>query len=100
MISYNVSDKEMALVENPGFKRSRWPEAESIRNATGQRLDITTSEGINKKHPELPHPPESFPRAEFGLPIIFEFKDSETKLEKLKKDLDLSIPPQFDPEKN
>lgn len=48
---------------HPG--RSRWPEADTIRVVT---------EGWSKKHP-----PEAkvsgFPRAAFGLPIIFHFKD-------------------------
>lgn len=44
--------------------RSYWPEPEAIRTITGQRFD---------KHPPLNHPTK-FPRAAFGLPIIFHFK--------------------------
>lgn len=51
--------------QRPG--RSRWPEAESIRQITGRRA-------VN--HPRqheigVPY----FPRAVFGLPIVFHFKD-------------------------
>ncbi|NPV63072.1 MAG: hypothetical protein HPY61_10690 [Methanotrichaceae archaeon] len=47
--------------------RSRWPEPETIRTITGDRLS---------KHQPLEHPEDSFPRAELGLPIVFHFKDS------------------------
>lgn len=45
--------------------RSRWPEPESIRRITGRRLP---------RHQPLPTSGK-FPRAAFGLPIIFQFKD-------------------------
>ncbi|GIW78264.1 MAG: type III-B CRISPR module RAMP protein Cmr1 [Gemmatales bacterium] len=52
-----------------GPSRSFWPEAESIREITGCR-----------SHSRDPNIPDSaipaFPRAEFGLPIVFHFKDS------------------------
>jgi len=49
--------------QRPG--RSRWPEPESIRNVTG---------GWKGKHQRMNNIPlESFPRAAFGLPIIFQF---------------------------
>ncbi len=45
------------------FGRSYWPEAEAVRELTGwRRSDL----------PERGHP-EKFPRAAFGLPIIFHF---------------------------
>jgi len=44
--------------------RSKWPEAETIRTITKRRYS---------KHPVLSHP-EKFPRAAFGLPIVFHFK--------------------------
>ncbi len=47
--------------------RSYWPEPEAIRTITGQRYD--------ERHPPLNHPTK-FPRAAFGLPIIFHFKYS------------------------
>ena len=47
--------------------RSRFPEPETIRRVTGQRAPL---------HQRLEHiPDDAFPRAEFGLPIIFHFKD-------------------------
>jgi len=45
-------------------KRSKWPEAEAIRDLIGRRY-----------YKSLSHP-QRFPRAAFGLPIIFHFKDS------------------------
>jgi len=47
--------------------RSYWPEPEAIRTITGERYD--------ERHPPLNHPTK-FPRAAFGLPIIFHFKYS------------------------
>lgn len=57
---------------NPGQQpnrpgRSRWPEADSLRRWSGQssaqhQIPTTT-------------PQNAFPRAEFGMPIIFHFKD-------------------------
>lgn len=47
--------------------RSNWPEAEAIREATTSRDD---------RYPKLNHP-EKYPRAAFGLPILFHFKDGK-----------------------
>lgn len=47
-------------------KRSYWPEAETVRRLTNRRDE--------KKYKPLPHP-QKFPRAAFGLPIVFHFKD-------------------------
>jgi CRISPR-associated protein Cmr1 len=46
--------------------RSYWPEADAIRGLTGERLP---------KHKERLSQSNKFPRAAFGLPIIFQFKD-------------------------
>ena len=57
---------------NPGSSpnrpgRSRWPEPESIRQATSSR---------SARHSRMPAiPNDAFPRAEIGLPIVFHFKD-------------------------
>ncbi|MHA1734048.1 MAG: type III-B CRISPR module RAMP protein Cmr1 [Promethearchaeota archaeon] len=51
----------------PRNGRSRWPEAESIRNITGDR------DSKHRNQNFMPTP--GFPRAAFGLPIIFHFKD-------------------------
>lgn len=57
---------------NPGQQhnrpgRSRYPEPETIRRAKGKR---------STQHARLAHiPDDAFPRAEFGLPIVFHFKD-------------------------
>lgn len=46
--------------------RSRYPEPETIRRVTGRRPT---------HHPRLTHiPDDAFPRAEFGLPIVFHFQ--------------------------
>jgi CRISPR-associated protein Cmr1 len=56
---------------NPGQQhnrpgRSRWPEPETIRRVTGRR---------SSQHARLAHvPDDAFPRAEFGLPIVFHFQ--------------------------
>jgi CRISPR-associated protein Cmr1 len=48
--------------------RSHWPEPETIRRLTRQR---------HSQHPRIDHiPDDAFPRAEFGLPIVFHFKDN------------------------
>jgi CRISPR-associated protein Cmr1 len=57
--SYHDKDGKV----KPG--RSNWPEAEAIRQKTGDR---------SLKRPSLGHP-QKYPRAVFGLPIVFHFKD-------------------------
>lgn len=52
--------------ERPG--RSHWPEPETVRRATGKRL------AKHQRQVEIPN--NVYPRAEFGLPIIFHFKDA------------------------
>lgn len=49
-----------------GFGRSRWPEPDEIRRRTGQAAS-KLSKPISKI--------SKFPRGQFGLPIIFHFKD-------------------------
>lgn len=57
--------------------RSRWPEPEAIRSLTKARLS---------KHQRMPAIPEdAFPRAEFGLPIVFHFKDGQDKKERFSE---------------
>lgn len=72
---------------NPGTApspagRSRWPEADSIREITCRHLDQPARPAQNGKpaQPAKAHIPthpsrQSFPRAAFGLPIITHFKD-------------------------
>jgi len=48
--------------------RSLWPEADSLRQLTGQSSP-------KHRHPTTTRN-NAFPRAEFGLPIVFHFKDS------------------------
>ena len=51
--------------------RSLWPEPETIRRLSKCRLP---------KHQRMTQIPEdAFPRAEFGLPIVFHFKDGQEK---------------------
>ncbi len=47
-----------------GYHRSKWPEPDEIRRRTGSYKAV---------HAPV-HPVRKFPRAAFGLPIIFEFK--------------------------
>ena len=57
---------------NPGQRkhpgRSRWPEPDSIRRHTGQHAP-----GHQPQHPVV----GQYPRAAFGLPIVFQFKDKD-----------------------
>lgn len=73
-----------------GTGRSKWNEPEVIRNLTGQRL--TTSK------PEDSHPPkkpdfEKFPRAEFGLPIVFQFYYEDTWKKRRVRSDDKNVDP-------
>jgi len=55
------------------FGRSHWPEPDAIRDLTGQSL--------RQRGHDIPvyNPPiYKFPRASFGLPIIFEFKRTDS----------------------
>lgn len=56
--------------ERPG--RSRWPEADSLRKLSGKRFSLHPINDRLLKQPNAP-------RAEFGLPIIVQFKDGEDK---------------------
>lgn len=59
------------FARNPGTQsnrpgRSRYPEPETIRRITGRR---------SMQHARIAHiPDDAFPRAEFGLPIVFQFQ--------------------------
>lgn len=54
-------------LNRPG--RSRYPEPEAIRRVTNKRL---------LKHARLSNvPDDAFPRAEFGLPIVFHFQEQD-----------------------
>ncbi len=58
------------FARNAGPGRSRWPEPDAIRSATGQALSRN-----GKQHAPVHAAGQVFPRAFFGLPIIFHFKD-------------------------
>jgi len=49
--------------------RSRWPEADQIRRHTGQ---------YSPKHAPAHPVQDAYPRAAFGLPIVFHFKDNDS----------------------
>ena len=53
------------------YGRSLWPEADSLRNITGQAHKSFQNRITGNK--------DAFPRAEFGLPIVFHFKDGSPK---------------------
>jgi CRISPR-associated protein Cmr1 len=60
-----------------GFHRSKWPEPDEIRRRT-----------MMHKPTHVPvHPVRKFPRAAFGLPIIFEFKRGDAPPEPYKTTL-------------
>jgi len=63
--------KSFRQARNPGTQpnrpgRSRWPEPDAIRRLTGRRA---------KLHAGALSALDKFPRAAFGLPIVFHFKD-------------------------
>jgi CRISPR-associated protein Cmr1 len=64
---------------DPGGKtpgRSRWPEAESVRTLVASQHGLRTRPGSwHGVDPRIPAP--SFPRAEFGMPIIFELRNEQ-----------------------
>lgn len=61
--------------------RTRWPEADALREYTGMAAHYTDVDGRLHDH-RLPSvtlsgaPIKVFPRAAFGLPLIFQFKDN------------------------
>lgn len=67
--------------KHPG--RSRWPEADQLRRLAGTHL--------------LRHAPEhrvhKFPRAAFGLPIVFHFKDSDPQKNRPPDPSDMTLVP-------
>jgi len=65
--------KKFRQTRNPGSQpnrpgRSQWPEPDAIRRLTGHRASLHASVLSNL---------DRFPRAAFGLPIIFHFKDKD-----------------------
>lgn len=60
----------------PGFGRSYWPEPDEIRRCTGVHLQT------NQRTHAPVHPVHKFPRAAFGLPIVFWFKDGPEENER------------------
>ncbi|WP_129674336.1 type III-B CRISPR module RAMP protein Cmr1 [Candidatus Chloroploca sp. Khr17] len=61
--------KEFRQARTKRLGRSNWPEPEAIRNLTGYR---------SKAHQPMPTSGK-FPRAAFGLPIIFQFKRDDQR---------------------
>ena len=64
--------------------RSHWPEPDEIRRLTRQHLGQGRP-NAPKTHAPV-HPVRAFPRAVFGLPIVFKFKDN--RYDKNNADLD------------
>lgn len=60
--------------------RSRWPEPESIRKSImAQRRATYRDRSWHEQCQNVPSPLISFPRAEFGMPIIFEIRGEGIK---------------------
>ena len=75
---------------NPTPARSYWPEPDAIRRLTRTHLQSN----------EKTHAPEHlagniFPRAAFGLPIIFKFKDDNARGARQNDPAQLSLNPRF-----
>ncbi|WP_157764388.1 type III-B CRISPR module RAMP protein Cmr1 [Paenibacillus riograndensis] len=58
--------------KSPKYERSLWPEADSLRRVTGMFEEEHKKPSPFKKQEFF-----SFPRAQLGLPIIFQFKQDE-----------------------
>ncbi len=61
--------------QRKGTGRSKWNEPEVIRNLTNQRLKTADPKD---SHESIEPDFEKFPRAEFGLPIVFQFHYEDT----------------------
>ncbi|HEU5378624.1 MAG TPA: type III-B CRISPR module RAMP protein Cmr1 [Ktedonobacteraceae bacterium] len=70
--------KQFRQIPHGRDSRSKWPEAETIRDLTEYR---------HQKFGSLHHP-HKFPRAIFGLPIVFHFKDEDKNKRSPRKDFD------------
>jgi CRISPR-associated protein Cmr1 len=68
----NVGRNPGAAPNRPG--RSRWPEPDSIREITGQHRVKADGTAFSPAHPAK----INFPRAAFGLPIVFHFQGERT----------------------
>jgi CRISPR-associated protein Cmr1 len=73
-----------------GRGRSYWPEADAIRNITGNMANYTDYQDKLHDHtrPTVALnglPLEVFPRASFGLPLIYQFKDNKKGLRRDEK---------------
>lgn len=69
---------------HPG--RSRFPEPDTIRRLTNRH---------DPRHQPSDKMPKGFPRAEFGLPIIFQFKDKRTDPEETTLIPDMDVAERF-----
>lgn len=67
--------------------RSFWPEADSLRKITGMGVQIRGKDHVTP-HPSGKQVEISFPRAQFGLPIIFKFKDDGNPMGNIDKKRD------------
>jgi len=76
--------------------RSRWPEAESIRELVMQQRGFTARSFCSLKAKDTRIPTFYFPRAEFGMPIIFELRGEEIPLKHCKGE---NIKPTLIPDK-
>jgi CRISPR-associated protein Cmr1 len=66
--------------QRPMPGRNWWPEPDTIRLWTGKAANFVDAQNNTRDHtrPHYTPPLLSFPRAQFGLPIQFEFKDRNT----------------------
>lgn len=65
--------------QTPPPGRSKWPEPETIRQITRQRLVAGIRSATDFGHPPIPAytGQQLVPRAQFGLPIVFEFNPDD-----------------------
>jgi len=79
--------------------RSRWPEAESIRELVMQQRGFADRYSCSMKASDERIPIGYFPRAEFGLPIIFELCGEEIHIKDCKKNIKPTLIPNEETER-
>ncbi|MGB9497905.1 MAG: type III-B CRISPR module RAMP protein Cmr1 [Dissulfuribacterales bacterium] len=83
--------------EGMALGRSRWPEAESIRELVMRQRGFTDRAFCSLKAKDTRIPTTYFPRAEFGMPIIFELRDEEIPIKGCEREKKKNIKPTLVP---
>ena len=79
--------------------RSRWPEAESIRELILHQRGFTDRSSCSLKERDKRIPTNYFPRAEFGMPIIFELRGEKIPIEDCEGNIKPTLTPDGETER-